>query len=389
MLSFWERESFTRYDYIIIGSGITGLSVAAELVENQPKARIVVLERGIFPTGASTKNAGFACIGSPTELLSDLKLMSTEEVSTLVAMRFNGLKLLRRRLGDHVIKYKERGSYELLSEKELPCLEQIPYLNKLLYPIVKADAFVQNNGIIDQYGFNKQYFKAAITNHCEGQLDTGAMMQGLLSYVQKRGVQVINGAEVVRWHDNRQKVAVQVKHPTLATDIVFTAKKIAVCTNAFAKQLLPNIDITPGRGQVIVTKPILQLPFKGTYHFDEGFYYFRNYGNRVIFGGGRNIDFQTENTTQFAYNEKIMNELTTKLQKHILPQTPFEIDMRWVGIMAFGKTKYPYLFAHSPNVIVGAKLSGMGVAIGSELGRRIAHLMDIKPVMERKVTLTS
>ena len=63
-VSFWERESFYNdIDYAIIGSGIVGLSAAIELKEKYPKAKVVVLEKGFLPSGASTKNAGFACFG--------------------------------------------------------------------------------------------------------------------------------------------------------------------------------------------------------------------------------------------------------------------------------------------------------------------------------------
>lgn len=375
MISFWERESFTRYDYLIIGSGITGLSVAAELKEQQPAAKVVVLERGIFPTGASTKNAGFACIGSPTELLADLQTMPADAVTSLVALRYKGLQLLRQRLGDANIGYQAEGSYELISEKELPCLDKITLLNELLQPVLHITAFERDDTKIAQFGFNRDYFKSAIINRCEGQLDTGLMMYSLLQYAQSLGVNVINGAEVLGWHDDGQRVIVRVQHQALRNEVTFTAHRVAICTNAFARQLLPDIEIQPGRGQVIITQPIDNLPFKGIFHFDEGFYYFRNYGNRVIFGGGRNLDFAAETTTEFAYNEFIMRDLTYKLQKHILSHTDFSIDMRWTGIMGFGKTKQPHLWRHSPNVVVGVKLSGMGVAIGSELGRLLADLM--------------
>ena len=64
-LSFWEKESFlNRSDYVIIGSGIVGLSAALHLKQREKGKKVTVLERGILPSGASTKNAGFACIGS-------------------------------------------------------------------------------------------------------------------------------------------------------------------------------------------------------------------------------------------------------------------------------------------------------------------------------------
>jgi glycine/D-amino acid oxidase-like deaminating enzyme len=63
MLSLWEKQSFLEYDVIVVGAGITGLSTAVSIKEKNPKISVLVVERGILPTGASTKNAGFACFG--------------------------------------------------------------------------------------------------------------------------------------------------------------------------------------------------------------------------------------------------------------------------------------------------------------------------------------
>jgi glycine/D-amino acid oxidase-like deaminating enzyme len=135
------------------------------------------------------------------------------------------------------------------------------------------------------------------------------------------------------------------------------------------------LEINAGRGQVLITKPIHNLKFKGVFHFDEGYYYFRNVGNRVLVGGGRNIDFEAENTTSFGTTEKIMNDLIQKLQEIILPETPFEIDQSWSGIMAFGEDKFPILERINQHIIVAARLGGMGIAIGSELGEQAAAMI--------------
>jgi gamma-glutamylputrescine oxidase len=99
MLSFWEQQTYLEYDFIVVGAGIMGCSVAYELRFKYPKARIVVLERGLFPTGASTKNAGFACFGSPTEIISDFKLHGTQKALDIISNRYEGLKILIARLG--------------------------------------------------------------------------------------------------------------------------------------------------------------------------------------------------------------------------------------------------------------------------------------------------
>ena len=69
-LSYWELKSwFSNVDYTIVGSGIVGLHTALRLREKFTTAKILVLEKGILPQEASTKNAGFACFGSISEII--------------------------------------------------------------------------------------------------------------------------------------------------------------------------------------------------------------------------------------------------------------------------------------------------------------------------------
>jgi glycine/D-amino acid oxidase-like deaminating enzyme len=51
------------------------------------------------------------------------------------------------------------------------------------------------------------------------------------------------------------------------------------------------------------------------------------------------------------------------------------IDMEWSGIMAFGEDKNPIIKKESDTIVVGAKLGGMGVAIGSQVGKQLAELL--------------
>ncbi|MGB1243546.1 MAG: FAD-binding oxidoreductase, partial [Chitinophagales bacterium] len=79
----------------------------------------------------------------------------------------------------------------------------------------------------------------------------------------------------------------------------------------------------------------------------------------------------------FEENPLILNDLKQKLQEVILPNTPFEVAMNWTGIMAFGKNKSPILryWRETDKVVIGVRLGGMGVAIGSDMGRQIAEML--------------
>ena len=91
-------------------------------------------------------------------------------------------------------------------------------------------------------------------------------------------------------------------------------------------------------------------------------------------GGARNIDFATETTTDFELNKKIQNRLDEVLKNVILPNTSFEIEQRWSGIMGMGKSKTPIVKQLSDNVFCGVRLGGIGVAIGSLIGKELAEL---------------
>jgi glycine/D-amino acid oxidase-like deaminating enzyme len=372
MLSYWEQQSFSYYDHIIIGSGIVGLSTAIELKERFPSADVLVLERGLLPTGASSRNAGFACMGSVTELLADLETMTEEEVFLLFEARKKGLERLRNRLGDATIGYAANGSYELISEQETDALERIDYLNQLLLPVTQIPAFRINNENISRFGFSQNYTAALIENTCEGELNTGKMLKALVAHALKAGVMILTGAEVMSFEEVGDKVVIEVKDQFRNEVMTLHSRTAVFCTNAFTRQFFPDEDVTPGRGQVLITQPIDGLKFKGVYHFDKGYYYFREIDGRVLLGGGRNLDFKGETTTALELSDRIQLDLEAKLQEIILPDTHFQIAQRWSGIMAFGATKQPVVKAFSDKIFGAFRLGGMGVALGSEVAMQLA-----------------
>ncbi|MGB1210141.1 MAG: NAD(P)/FAD-dependent oxidoreductase [Lacinutrix venerupis] len=368
-MSFWEIKTWlSNVDYTIVGSGIVGLNGALQLKERFPKANILILEKGILPQGASTKNAGFACFGSLSEILADLKQHSNEEVLDIVKQRQDGLKQLRETLGDKVIDYKPLGGYELFSKKNNvlfeDCLSKKESINKFLKPLFKADVFS-----IKPNNFQFKNIKPKIIfNQFEGQIDTGKMMLSLTQLVLSKGVKILNNTVVESFLDIGESVKVK------TNQFEFTTSKLLIATNGFASQLIKE-KVKPARAQVLITKPIKNLQIKGTFHLEEGYYYFRNINNRILLGGGRHLDFKTEETTTMALTNIIQNKLEELLKSTILPNTAFEIEHRWSGIMGVGSQKKPIIKQLSNNVFCGVRLGGMGVAIGSNIGKQLADFL--------------
>lgn len=368
-LSWWEINSwFTNVDYTIVGSGIVGLHAAIRLRERFPQSKILVLEKGPLPQGASTKNAGFACFGSLSEINDDLKTHTEEEVLQLIRMRWEGLALLRKRLGDAVIDLKPYGGYELFLKDDTTgyeeCLRRIPFINDVLRPLFRNDVFARE---VDRFDFSgiQEYL---IFNPYEAQIDTGAMMQSLLKEAAAHNILILNSQTVTAYHEKADGVTVGLG------DFSFETKKLLFATNGFASSIT-NSAVKPARAQVLITEPIPGLDIRGTFHLDRGYYYFRNYNDRILFGGGRNLDFEGETTTELSQTELIQNRLEQLLREVILPGTDFKVAQRWSGIMGMGSRKKPIIEQLSEHTYCGVRLGGMGVAIGSVVGRELADLI--------------
>lgn len=373
-LSYWEKKSFFNHvDVVIIGSGIVGLHAAIYLKEMNPLVHVLILEKGFLPYGASTRNAGFACFGSLGELLNDLKTMSEEEVFNLVERRFKGLQKLRNHLGDQHLGYEELGGYEVFAQDEKAifetCYDKLDWINGKLANITH----VKNTFSVEADVAGKNGFKGisyCIKNSCEGQLDTGKMMNSLMEKARSAGVVILNGLGVKQLNDNGSAVEIETDQ-----GFSFHSPKVLVTTNGFARQLLPNLDVVPARAQVIVTSEIQGLKLNGAFHYNEGYYYFRNVGNRVLFGGGRNLDFKMEETEKFGLTTLVQQKLESMLSSIIIPGISFEIEHRWSGIMGLGSSKSTLVKMVSPHIGCSVRMGGMGVAIGSIVGEEGARMI--------------
>ena len=377
-LSYWEQESFFKnIDIAIIGSGIVGLTTAIYLKKTNPKVNVAIFEKGSLPMGASTRNAGFACFGSMTELLDDLQSFAEEEVFSLVKSRWAGLANLRNLVGDENLGYQPLGGFEIFKNEEEPlfaqCLSKMAHFNKMASDITgQSTVYTIADHKLDGFGFKG--ISHIIHNTAEGQLNTGEMMRSLLTMARQLSVQFFFGITVKSINEaQNQAIIVTEQGWEIKTNIAFIA------TNGFAKNLLPELELKPARNQVLITEPIRNLPFEGAFHYDKGYYYFRsvvdNDQHRILLGGGRNLSPESESTDEFGHTELIQNALKDLLANVILPNQKVKIDRWWSGILGVGEMKRPILKMVSPSVGVAVRLGGMGVAIGSQIGKDAAEML--------------
>lgn len=361
--SYWESELYNQsYDLIVIGAGLTGLSAAFFFKKDHPNANVLVIDRGFYPIGASTRNAGFACIGSVGELIADLEIETPDVVKQRIKDRYEGLLLLRETLTDDKLEYDDCGGWEIFTNtqnfEELK--KSVPMLNTWMAEMIGEKEVFK----VDEYSGLPSFY-----NRLEGQLHPGKMIQSLYQKCIQSGIEF-------RWNTTIENIDRDSNELTSEQGHIFSGENIILATNAFTSKIFPEIGITPGRGYVFVTNELEQINWKGTFHYEKGYVYFRNIGNnRILLGGGRHMNYNEETTSEFGVNTTIKDYLISFADDVLgLPQN-WEMEHEWSGIMGFTESKSALLKKVGTNCVLAAGLSGMGVALGMNLGKKAADLL--------------
>ena len=123
----------------------------------------------------------------------------------------------------------------------------------------------------------------------------------------------------------------------------------------------------------MVSEEIEGLNWNGCYHYNKGYIYFRNIDERILLGGARYLS-DDENTMEYGNTKVIQSFLSTFLEQRIINK-PVKIDYWWSGILGIGDKKKPIITKYADRIYCAVRLGGMGVAIGTSVGKELAELI--------------
>jgi glycine/D-amino acid oxidase-like deaminating enzyme len=371
--SFWEQRWMERADQVVIGGGLVGLQTAIELKLKYPHKSVWVLERNSFGDAASLRNAGFACFGSAGEILDDISRMGEDQAFQLYEERYKGLQDLIKTYSAEKIGYEQSCGYEIFpngSESDLILIrENLPKLNDSLKDVHQQVSFIERN--IRKFEMNVG--ETAIVSPAEGALQSHLLLRAVRQHALSLGVEIYTSMDVksIEKHGSGGWVL-----RFEQSDAQILAKDLFVCTNAWALKWFPDLEVEPARGQILVTKPIPSIAFRGIFHADKGYIYFRSLGSRILIGGARNKQFAAENTFETAVTTEIKSELMHWLRDIIVPSVNVEIDNEWSGVMGMHQKRSPIVERKEDHLYLGVRMGGMGVALSSQVAKKLAKLTD-------------
>lgn len=368
-LSVWEKQTwFQGADIVIAGAGVLGLWTAIEIKRRKPQWRVVVAEANAVPLGASTRNAGFACFGSPGELWHDIQLLGEEKAMQIVLQRWLGIRKIASHFKQSDIGLQWCGGYECLwPHNANEVMPHIPALNGLLARLTHEKKVYQLEANAAQT-FGLRGFEAVIANRTEGVLHSGKYVSALAHLAAQHGVDILYGARIDEVDYSNGG------HTVVTTRGQLQADKLVWTTNAYLSQKFPQAGIKPGRGQMLLISPATPIVWKGAFHAHEGYYYWRDLDGMLLIGGGRHTELAEEETLDITTTASITAHLQDFAAKHLLAE-PFTVVQQWAGLMAFTPDKYPMLQHQGHGEWIATCCNGMGVAISPVFAETVAEAL--------------
>ena len=370
-ISYWEKAFYDQADIVIVGAGLVGIQSAIALKKAIPKRNVWVLDRSAPGEGANLRNAGFACFGNIGEISDDAERMGMDEAINLYRKRYRGFQSLKQTISESQMGFEQSGGYEIFRPGDEAnyeaLLSNMDTINEGLFDLNNKNTFIPKQTAKLRINSTENGFYTPF----EGTVQTHLLMHALRRKAQSLGVEFYEGFNVDRiepTHLDRHLIHSKKGHS-------IECRAVLVCTNAWANELLPKQDIKPARGQIIVTSPIGTLPWRGLIHCDKGYIYARSLGTRILIGGGRNLDFENEETTVLESNSKITKYLEKFIRETLAPDKEFSINYKWAGIMGMSKSRAPIVKEVEGGLYCAIRMGGMGLALSAEVSKQLTGLV--------------
>ncbi len=347
--SYWDYDAIfpERLDYCIVGAGFTGIGMAMGLREKLPDAHILIIEQLPMGTAASTKNAGFLCFGSPSEVLDAMTTIGEKDAMSDIRKRWEGAAFLKHICKKLHIPIGMHGAYEIIDNEEIrrSVLQALPAINRLLADI--SPELVWESRHVTWTDCREVLFCQA-----EGQIHPGMLWNALKKHLRKLNIEIVQNCTLSDYQQNGNCVEMTI-NDAFHTD----TRKLILTTNAFQENL---DDVRPARN--IVTLYKADIDMKSNIHYDKGYVYMRALDGYFLVGGGRNIDAETEAHAEFGSNEKILHYLRGCKEKLLNFELPDKPVWQWSGIITSGKDGNPLIEKLDKNILYTGRYGGMGVA---------------------------
>jgi glycine/D-amino acid oxidase-like deaminating enzyme len=372
--SYWldrtYRSEKKTYDVVIVGAGITGLSAAYWLNQEDPTLKIAIVEKNRLAFGASGRNAGFITCGSVEHFNRLISKHGLKEALEIWKFAETNLNLLQEHIiqdKGNEIEFAKRGAYSLAAQenefRELQNVAAVMRDLKIPVEIYNSEEVEKHVGAMNFVGGIK-YLDDAETNPVR-----------LLELMQSKIKADI--FELTEAHSYRQTAE---GTRVLKTDNGdFESSMIIYCLNGYAPTMHPYFSdkIYATRAQILMMEkvpPFMDGPCYANFYLD----YFRQMPNgALLIGGFRQLEKQTEVGYSDHTTSIIQNALHEFVKTHLPNLRDKEVTHRWGGVMGISRDGQPIIGAlpEDNQVYFAGGYTGHGIGLAFHTGKSLVDII--------------
>ena len=328
--SYWQRQK--KYDVLIKGAGITGLSLAYWINQLRPSMTVAIYETESIGFGASGRNAGFLTCGSVSYFSQLRDKFGLDKASEIWNFHAKNHELMKQFVGS--CDYENNGAITASSTKE-----RTEKLREIMDAMKSCRIKVEETSL--------QGFDGAFLYKGDGSVHPIKLLSSLKEKIK------------ADFYFGKQEVEGR---------IIFDA------TNAY----MNNSLVTAQRAQVLMLAPIARF-LKTTVYHPESLTYFKQLpSGEVLIGGARTLDSKTEETKELGLNPKIQEYLENFLKSNFETLKDQPVLTQWSGIMGFTPDHLPIAGSNALNSYFIGGYSGHGMGLAFHSSKKLVEHVFLK-----------
>ncbi|MCC7403433.1 MAG: FAD-binding oxidoreductase [Bdellovibrionales bacterium] len=372
-ISYWldhsANTSNETYDVVIVGAGLAGTSVAYWLKKEEPDCKIAILEKNELAGGASGRNAGFITCGSVEHFNRLVERWGEDLAYQIWNFSEVNLSLLKEHIigGATDLEFDDKGTFSLAStDQEFHELQETAALME------KRGIDVETvNGSQIRTRLGAEGFIGGIKYLSDASINPLRLTRRIC---EKGGAKLFERTEVSRIEEGPEGTRSVVTNRGR-----FNASVVILALNGY----LPSIDpyfadkVFPTRGQILTTEPVPKF-MEGPCYAHFVLDYFRQVQDgRVLIGGFRQLEKETETGYSDHVTDKIQGALGEFLERHFPVLRGKKITHRWAGVMGFSVDGQPFVGAKPDDqqVFFLGGFTAHGLGLSFHTGKCLVDLM--------------
>ena len=387
-------------DVIIVGSGITGASIAYHLLHQDPALSVLMLEARTACSGATGRNGGHTKAASYREFLDDCMSIGEDEAAKVVRLQYDCVKEI------HAFVRKHSINCDSWEGDTLNVFYSQAQLQKTKRVVAAIRQVLGNDDPAAQYTFynpeetaRKFFVQGSLGSVCyaAGSINAYEFVIGLLKLALSNGLNL-----------HTQTPVVNVSHATEnggECEVVtargsITAKRVILATNGYTARLLPQMQgvLVPLRGTITAQRPgqVLSLDrLSTTYSFigETGYEYMisrpqhSKFPCDIIIGGGLPSGpegglYEYGTTDDSSVDARIADYLSRSTETYFGSSWGHDhpegrVRKTWTGIMGYAADGFPYIgqVPGSNGLYVAASFQGSGMVLAFKCSQALVAMV--------------